>query len=265
MATGKQKPTDTEWQADFLGIPEKLDSRAANTKPFGKFLHAMSAAMNILIVEDDPGISDVLEFTLRQAGFSTMSVRLGREALERAEQADFIVLDVGLPDLDGFEVCRQIRQHRETPLLFLTSRSEEVDRVMGLEIGGDDYLVKPFSNRELVARVRAILRRLQTKAQSSNAQLQLGALVIFPDERMAVLNETPLNLTRTEFDILEYLASQPNRVFSREQILDAVWSDGGCVTDRAVDAHVKSLRKKLGVADCLETVRGVGYRARLMS
>jgi DNA-binding response OmpR family regulator len=172
-----------------------------------------------------------------------------------AAAADFIVLDVGLPDMDGFEVCRQVRKSSEVPILFLTSRTEEIDRVVGLELGADDYMAKPFSTRELVARIKAISRRTAGRAVPTP-----GGLVLDREAFSAVIDGRALDLSRTEFDLLSCLAAQPGRVFTREQILDQAWRDGGCVTDRTVDAHIKALRKKLSPSECIETVRGVGYR-----
>ena len=213
--------------------------------------------MNVLVVEDDPGIADVLEYSLRGAGFEVVKTSSGREALRMAVASGFVVLDIGLPDLDGFEVCREIRKSSSVPILFLTSRTEEIDRVVGLELGADDYLAKPFSPRELVARIKAILRR-----SSSRQEPLLSGLALDRDSFTASVDGRPMELSRTEFELLTLLAGQPGRVFTREQILDGAWTDGGCVTDRTVDAHIKSLRKKLSPSDCIETVRGVGYRCR---
>ncbi len=214
--------------------------------------------MKILIVEDDPGIAEVLDYALRADGHSVTLTGKGAEAVARATEAECIVLDVGLPDFDGFEVCRRIRKTSDIPILFLTSRSDEIDRVVGLEIGGDDYLTKPFSTRELLARIKAIMRRLSpttTPRDTTGLTLDL--------EKHAVTHlDHPVDLSRLEFELLAVLHKHPGRVFTRNQILDHAWPDGGCVTDRTVDAHIKSLRKKLGDPDLIETVRGVGYRLR---
>lgn len=211
--------------------------------------------MKVLIVEDDPGIADVLEYSLRGSGFETVKTSSGREAVRMAGLSDFIVLDIGLPDLDGFDVCREIRKSSSVPILFLTSRTEEIDRVVGLELGADDYLAKPFSPRELVARIKAILRR-----SNSHRAPPHGGLALDRDSFTASVDGRQMELSRTEFEVLTFLSGQPGRVFSREQILDGAWQDGGCVTDRTVDAHIKSLRKKMMPAELIETVRGVGYR-----
>lgn len=213
--------------------------------------------MKILIVEDDPGIVEVLVFALEKDGHAVEHTARGAEAVAMAARADFVLLDVGLPDIDGFEVCRRIRRALTVPILFLTSRAEEVDRIVGLELGGDDYLAKPFSTRELVARIKAISRRLPGTAPVKESE---ATLVIDREKRQVRHQGRSVELSRVEFELLALLAGQPGRVFTRDQILDRAWPDGGCVTDRTVDAHIKSLRKKLGDADVIETVRGVGYR-----
>jgi DNA-binding response OmpR family regulator len=213
--------------------------------------------MKVLVVEDDPGIADVLEYSLGGAGFEVARTSSGKDAVRMAGNSDFVVLDIGLPGMDGFDVCREIRKSSSVPVLFLTSRTEEIDRVVGLELGADDYLAKPFSPRELVARIKAILRR----SGGRQAAPQTG-LALDRESFTASLDGRPVELSRTEFDLLALLAGQPGRVFTREQILDGAWADGGCVTDRTVDAHIKSLRKKLLPSELIETVRGVGYRFR---
>ena len=210
--------------------------------------------MKILIVEDDPGISEVLDFSLRAAGHDVVICSRGLDAVARAGDAECILLDVGLPDIDGFEVCRRIRSNSRVPVIFLTSRSEEIDRVVGLELGGDDYVAKPFSTRELLARIKAVTRRADSAAAPS------GGVFIDAETRMASFHGRQLDLSKLEFDLLAVLAASPGRVFSRDQLLDLAWPDGGCVTDRTVDVHVKSLRRKLGDAGAIGTVRGVGYR-----
>jgi DNA-binding response OmpR family regulator len=211
--------------------------------------------MKILLVEDDPGIAEALEYSLKAAGHEVVRAAQGKPAVGLATAADFVVLDVGLPDMDGFEVCRQVRKSSDVPILFLTSRTEEIDRVVGLELGADDYMAKPFSTRELVARIKAISRRTAGRAAPPAA-----GLVLDREAFSAVVDGRALDLSRTEFDLLSCLAAHPGRVLTREQILDQAWRDGGCVTDRTVDAHIKALRKKLSPSECIETVRGVGYR-----
>ena len=214
--------------------------------------------MKILIVEDDPGIAEVLDYALRADGHSVTLTGKGAEAVAHAAEAECIVLDVGLPDFDGFEVCRRIRKTSDIPILFLTSRSDEIDRVVGLEIGGDDYLTKPFSTRELPARIKAIMRRLSP----ASAPRDSTGLALNLEKHTVTHLGRAVDLSRLEFELLAVLHKHPGRVFTRNQILDQAWPDGGCVTDRTVDAHIKSLRKKLGDPELIETVRGVGYRLR---
>lgn len=213
--------------------------------------------MKILLVEDDPGIADVLEYSLREAGHHVLKTARGREAITLVAKVDFLILDVGLPDIDGFEVCREIRKFSNVPILFLTSRTDEIDCVVGLELGADDYMAKPFSSRELTARIKTIFRRSADRPPDKTDGLFLDR-----NSFTASLSGRSLDLSRTEFDLLSLLAEQPGRVFTREQILENAWQDGGCVTDRTVDAHIKSLRKILAPSDLIETVRGVGYRLK---
>jgi DNA-binding response OmpR family regulator len=192
----------------------------------------------------------------------------GREAAEIARNTSpgLIVLDVGLPDIDGFEVCRIVRTFSDVPVIFLTSRSDEIDRVVGLEIGGDDYMVKPFSPRELLARIKAIRRRNQrtesTPANDAKSQFYYGPITIDGEKFRIRCQGREISLTAQEFKLLELLVGHPGRVFTREQVLDRAWGEGGLVADRTIDVHVKSLRKKFGKFEFIETVRGIGYRAR---
>ena len=225
--------------------------------------------MKVLVVEDDPRISDVLEYALKADGYEVQTAQRGREAIELARRGSpsLIVLDVGLPDIDGFEVCRMVRTFSEVPVIFLTSRSDEIDRVVGLEIGGDDYVVKPFSPRELMARIKAIRRRndrpagARAEVQSDN-QFRYGPITIDPEKFCSQCEGREVVLTAQEFKLLELLVKHPGRVFTRAQVLNRAWGDGGLVTDRTIDVHVKSLRKKFGKFEFIETVRGIGYRAR---
>jgi DNA-binding response OmpR family regulator len=225
--------------------------------------------MKVLVVEDDPRISDVLEYALKAEGYDVEKAQRGRDAIEIAKRSSpaLVVLDVGLPDLDGFEVCRAVRKFSEVPIIFLTSRSDEIDRVVGLEIGGDDYVVKPFSPRELLARIKAIRRRHERVASApaetkGEGELRYGSIAIDPEKFRVRCDGQEIVLTAQEFKLLELLVRHPGRVFTRNQLLNRAWGDGGLVTDRTVDVHVKSLRKKFGSHDFIETVRGVGYRAR---
>jgi DNA-binding response OmpR family regulator len=225
--------------------------------------------MNILVVEDDPRISDVLEYALKADGYEVQTAQRGREAAEMARRSapDLMVLDIGLPDIDGFEVCRIVRTFSDVPVIFLTSRSDEIDRVVGLEIGGDDYVVKPFSPRELLARIKAILRRKQRPgaapvADRTENQLRYGPITIDPEKFRIHCKGREIILTAQEFKLLELLVRHPGRVFTREQVLNRAWGEGGLVADRTIDVHVKTLRKKFGAFEFIETVRGIGYRAR---
>jgi two-component system OmpR family response regulator len=225
--------------------------------------------MKVLVVEDDPRISDVLEYALKAEGYEVQTAQRGREATEIAKRSapSLIVLDVGLPDIDGFEVCRIVRTFSDVPVIFLTSRSDEIDRVVGLEIGGDDYVVKPFSPRELLARIKAIRRRnagpvAQPAIDRGENELRYGPLTIDPDKFRIHCQGREIILTAQEFKLLELLVRHPGRVFTRAQVLNRAWGDGGLVTDRTIDVHVKSLRKKFGNFEFIETVRGIGYRAR---
>jgi len=190
----------------------------------------------------------------------------GKEALRQFDEKihELVVLDVGMPEMDGLEVCRQIRKTSDTPILFLSARDEEIDRILGLEIGGDDYVTKPFSPRELVARVNAILRRTRNApALGATKAARHGGLVIDPDARTAIFQEAPVSLTALEFDILRTLVARPGFVFTRELILDAAYAGNIHVADRTIDSHVRNIRAKMAVAGCeaaIETVHGVGFK-----
>src|SRR6476619_3151918 len=220
--------------------------------------------MKILVVEDDPRISDVLEYALKAEGHDVQKAQRGREAIEMAERSapGLIVLDVGLPDIDGFEVCRSIRKFSDVPVIFLTSRSDEVDRVVGLEIGGDDYVIKRFSPRELLARIKAIRRRQDRAAPrstetKSESELHYGPITIDLEKFRVRSGGREIVLTAQEFKLVELLVRHPGRVFTREQVLNRAWGDGGLVADRTIDVHVKTLRKKFGKFEFIETVRGI--------
>jgi len=219
----------------------------------------------ILIVEDEQAIADSIAYALRTDGFMPRHVTLGEQALELmrtvGEDAPaLLVLDVGLPDLNGFEVCRQLRQFSNVPVIFLTARSDEIDRIVGLEIGADDYITKPFSPRELVARIRVVLRRLGPAVQPpiSTSRFDIREL-----EARIVYCGQPLELTRYEYMLLKVLAEHPGHVLSRARLMDRVWNDSPDTLDRTVDAHIKSLRAKLRAidpaTDPIQTHRGMGY------
>ena len=223
---------------------------------------------SILVVEDEGDILDLISYNLKQAGFSVIAVESGEEALEVASEEKFslILLDLMLPGIDGLEVCRLLRAKPETkniPVLMLTARTEEVDRIVGLELGADDYLTKPFSPRELVLRVRAILRRAEVVESVSDGTIRVGSLTIDPIEHRVQLLGEEIELTATEFRLLLTLAQRRGRVQSREELLNVVWGYEHSGYRRTVDTHLRRLRAKMGeAADYLETVRGVGYRFR---
>jgi two-component system catabolic regulation response regulator CreB len=221
----------------------------------------------ILIVEDEPGIADTLQYALRTEGFEPAWCATGEEALAsaRASPPALVILDVGLPDASGFEIFRRLRETSDVPVVFLTARSDEIDRVVGLELGADDYIAKPFSPRELVARVRSVLRRTGKASVPTTAGAGPASAPIVVDEgRMQVrYYGKPLELSRYEFGLLKALASRPGHVFTREALLDRVWGDDSDSMDRTVDAHVKTLRAKMKqvapAQEPIRTLRGSGY------
>ena len=215
--------------------------------------------MRVLVVEDDDSIAEPLADGLRREGFTVERVATGEDAL-RAEPADVVLLDLRLPDLDGYEVCRRLRTRSDVPIIVVTARSEEVDRVVGLELGADDYLVKPFGFRELVARIRAVTRR--TSRAAPVTALVVGALRVDRRARQVWVAGAEVALTPKEFDLLVLLASEPGAVLTRERILDEVWDPHWFGPTKTLDVHVASLRRKLGDPGWIETVRGVGYRLR---
>jgi len=218
---------------------------------------------NLVIVEDDPHIADLLDTYLRDAGFRVLQAPTGGRGLELVEQHRpvLVVLDIGLPDLDGFEVCRRIRARSSVPVLFLTARDGEIDRILGLELGADDYVTKPFSPREIVARVKAILRRGQADPDTDPTVLRIGDdIEVDLGRREARLGNAAVALATREFDLLAHLARNQGIALSRQQLLDGVWGADWVGDDRTVDVHVRQLRKKLGDDLPLATVWGIGYR-----
>ena len=213
--------------------------------------------MQILIVEDDDAIAKPLAAGLEREGFEVTRVSNGEDALEAA-LPDLVLLDLRLPGMDGVEVCRRLRARSDVPIIVVTAKGEEVDRVVGLELGADDYIVKPFGFRELLARIRAVMRR--ARPGSDRAQIHVGSLEIDVRGRRASVGDDPLNLTTKEFDLLALLASEPGDVVSRQRILREVWDTEWFGPTKTVDVHVASLRKKLGDPGWIETVRGVGLR-----
>ncbi|MEX1048141.1 MAG: two-component system response regulator CreB [Akkermansiaceae bacterium] len=220
----------------------------------------------LLLVEDEPAIADTLIYALGTECFEVVHTLTGADALAVAarESFDFAILDIGLPDMTGLDVCRRLRETSAIPVLFLTARAGEVDRILGLELGGDDYVTKPFSPREIVARVRAILRRSQHAPAGTAATGNSKSLHHDPSAMRIHCHGEPLDLTAHEYKLLLVLLGKPGRVFTRDQLLDHAWQDPGAVTDRTIDAHVKSIRAKMravriGAEDLIETRRGLGY------
>ena len=213
--------------------------------------------MRILIVEDEDAIAEPLATGLAREGFEVERVASGAEALA-ADTPDLVLLDLRLPDIDGTDVCRRIRARSDVPIIIVTARGEEIDRVVGLELGADDYVVKPFGFRELLARIHAVMRRARPMAQEG--ALVVGPLVVDTRARRATLAERDLGLTTREFDLLALLASDPGNVIGRERILREVWNTEWFGPTKTIDVHVASIRKKLGDPRWIETVRGLGLR-----
>jgi two-component system catabolic regulation response regulator CreB len=215
--------------------------------------------VRVLLVEDEGAIAQTIEFALREDGFESAHALTGRDALRLAATTtfDLAILDVGLPDIGGFALCRELRRGRDLPVIFLTARNAEADRVLGLELGADDYVSKPFSPRELVARVRAVLRRSQGAAAAS------GAFAHDPEGHRVHFRGRLLDLTRYEYGLLAALLQRPGAILSRAQLMDRVWGADSDSTDRTVDTHIKTLRAKLHAidphADPIRTQRGLGY------
>jgi DNA-binding response OmpR family regulator len=221
----------------------------------------------ILVVDDEPNILELAKLYLEQEGYRVEGVANGNDALSKLSSVkpSLIVLDLMLPDIDGFEVCRQIRKKSDVPILMLTARKEDVDKIVGLELGADDYLTKPFNPRELVARVKAILRRYQSGFKSGEAT-EIGNLRIDPARREATIDKQPLKLRTKEFDLLTTLAQNLGVVLTRDRLLEIVWETDYYGETRTVDIHINHLRDKLGRADVsIETVRGIGYKMTLKS
>ncbi len=218
----------------------------------------------ILVADDDTQIRDVVRIALGQAGFAVAEAADGQQALEMAQSLapDLIVLDIGMPEMDGLAVCRELRKKSDVPVLFLTAQADEVDRIVGLELGADDYVPKPFSPRELVARVKAILKRSQVAAPAQ-AVLRRGLVSVDPERHLCHVQDVAVTLTAREMDLLERLMARPDNVMSRPQLVDAIYGTNIHVSDRTMDSHLRNLRGKLakaGCADAIETVHGVGIR-----
>ena len=249
-----------------MGAPGGRGGTAGPGRGWGpRLCHAGNVAEDqgtIVVVEDDNNIADLLDLYLRREGFRVLQANTGQAGLDaiQREHPRLAILDVSLPGgMDGLEVCRRVRASNPLPMLMLTARDSEVDRVLGLEMGADDYVTKPFSPREVVARVKAILRRSEGPAERPEV-LSAGGVEVDLARREARVEGQVVALTSREFQLLAFFAERPGRALSRQQLLDGVWGPGWYGDDRTVDAHVRQLRKKLGDALPLNTVWGMGYR-----
>lgn len=211
--------------------------------------------MKVLVVEDDPAVSEPLLAGLQRNGIETEHVVYASQVVVAAQNVDVVLLDLGLPDGDGIDVLRELRRNSDVPVIIATARGDETDRIVGLELGADDYVVKPFSVRELAARVRAVARRRRI-----DSSLESGRLVVDRMQHRVLVDGEPVELTAKEFDLLAVLAEEPGRAVPRQELFSRVWDPVWIGTGKTLDVHVASLRKKLGDAELIETVRGVGYR-----
>ena len=253
------------WNSGAIPVQGPASTEKAGTIP------GVKRAGVILVVDDDPQIREVVSFALRKEGFETAAASDGAEALAAFERLrpDALVLDILMPEMDGTEVCRALRARSRVPIVFLSSRDEEVDRILGLELGGDDYVTKPFSPRELVARVKAVLRRSAQPASQPSApsgptepnRIRHGRLDLDLDRCVAAWDTQEVVLTATEFGLLRTLLAHPGKVYSREELM-AGYADGAFVADRTVDSHIRRLRKKFALVGGgpIETVHGLGYK-----
>lgn len=226
--------------------------------------------MQILVVDDEASIRELLTFNLKKNGYSVETAADGREALAKAAGMDLVLLDIMLPEVDGLEVCRRLKADPQTsgiPIIMLTAKAEEIDRVLGLELGADDYVVKPFSMRELLARVKAVLRRSAKDSQSEKGReetLKIGGLRLDFSSYQAWLHDEPIALTPKEYELLKLLVTNPGRAFSRDELLERIWGYEYYGDTRTVDVHIRHLRAKLkgdeNISKAIETVRGIGYR-----
>ncbi|AZV77717.1 DNA-binding response regulator [Parasedimentitalea marina] len=219
----------------------------------------------ILIVDDDPNIREVIGYAVEKSGYTTIFAENGLTALEAARTGspDLIVLDIGLPEFDGLEVCREVRKNSDVPILFLTARDDEIDRIIGLEIGGDDYVTKPFSPRELVARIKAILKRVAPPIRQVVQTFVHGDLEIDAHRHLCRVAAQEVALTASEFSLLKALMANPDNVMSRHQLTEAMYGNNIHVSDRTIDSHIRNIRNKLTTAGCpnsIVTVHGVGLR-----
>ena len=216
----------------------------------------------ILVVDDEANIADLVELYIAREGYRVLKADCGAAALTAVDRdrPRLVILDVGLPDVDGLEVCRLLRAHSPIPIIFLTARDSEVDRVLGLELGADDYITKPFSPAELVARVKAVLRRVDGAGGTTADLVQVGEVIVDIGRREVRVRDAVVAFTTKEFELLHFLAERPGRALSRQQLLDGVWGYDWFGDARTVDVHIAQVRKKIGTAVEIATVRGVGYR-----
>jgi two-component system, OmpR family, response regulator len=222
---------------------------------------------NVLVADDDGHIRDVLRYALERAGYTVFEAADGAQTLRiaREQPIDLVVLDIVMPEEDGLAVCQRLRAERPVPIVFLTSRDDEVDRIVGLELGADDYVTKPFSPRELAARVKAVLRRTAAPPPAAPALLRHGPLALDPERHRCRWGEAEVELTPTEFALLQALLGRPGKVYSRGELVDRAWGVDHAITERTVDSHLRHVRRKLagaGGGEAIETVHGLGYRLR---
>jgi len=226
----------------------------------------MNSVVHVLVVDDEPAIVEIVRDYLTDAGYRVSTARSGDEALRHARSItpDLVVLDLGLPDGDGLDVARTLQQSAGVPIIMLTARTDEADRIVGLELGADDYVLKPFSPRELLARVRAVLRRVTAEPVGADRPLVVGEVTVDPTRRLVTVEGRNVELTATEFDLLALMAAAPGRVFTRGQLMEAIHGVAVDAGERAIDAHVKNIRRKIEPDPHrprhLLTVHGVGYR-----
>lgn len=211
--------------------------------------------MKALVVEDDPAVAEPLIQGLQRNGIEVVHVVYAGQVLAASAGADVVILDLGLPDGEGLDVLRELRKHADIPVIIATARGDETDRIIGLELGADDYVVKPFSVRELAARIRAVARRRRVDPPT-----EMGRVLVDRSQRRVILDGEEIDLTAKEFDLLAVLAEEPGRAVTRQELFSRVWDPVWIGTGKTLDVHVASLRKKLGDASMIETVRGVGYR-----
>lgn len=262
------RPCPLKSRARSRDVPHAIDFWNDASRVWNDRIREVAQVARVLVVEDDPRMFAAVRTVLLQGGYQVSVAIDGVDGLRLAlhQPTDLVVLDIGLPKMDGMEVCRAIRQRSSVPILMLTGRSDELDKVLGLELGADDYLTKPFGMRELIARVRALLRRAEMAAGETTSirSLKVGCLVLDLISRSAACDAQPLHLTPKEFDLLAFLVSNPGQVFSRQELLETVWGYDSSDTTRTVTVHVAELRRKLKAVsperELIETVRGQGYR-----